>query len=274
MAEEINRMNNETEEDYQVLSLMTGMNRYQTIKFGTDKIANRSVVEITGEAGTGKSKLCYYFALYTILPEKYGGLESSCLFISTFIRLTDEKLREFFFQPAKNLGLEEKEIELMIRKLIYKHLKFEELQQYINDNFEKKLVENRVKTIIIDNISSICDQKFQEDKKYDYPARHKFFSDFFFQLNRYILKYDLFCFCVNEVRASFNQETGNIETLKPTMGTAWENNIGTRLFLKKFKNNMNGNKPKRWIETVFSNFLLKQYFEFEINQNGIEFLYN
>ena len=50
------------------------------------------------------------------------------------------------------------------------------------------------------------------------------------------------------------------------MGKTWENNLGTRLFLKKNKN------TKRWIEVAFSNFLIKHYFEFQITQNGFEFL--
>jgi len=53
--------------------------------------------------------------------------------------------------------------------------------------------------------------------------------------------------------------------LRPAMGKSWENNLGTRLFLKK-------NKNKRWIEVSFSNFLIKQYFEFKITQDGFEFL--
>ena len=257
-----------SQNDYQFSGLISGMKRYITMPFGSDIISNRSIVEITGEAGTGKSKLCYYFSLNTIIPEKYGGLEKSCLFITTNMRLTDDKLSNFFFDSAKEKGLTEPEIELMAKKLIYKHLCFEDFQRFISDNFEKFLVENRIQTIIIDNISCLCDEKFQEDKKYNYPARHKFLFDFFFQLNGLILKYNLFCFCVNEVRALLEHEVGMnfYNASRPAMGKTWENNLGTRLFLKKRNN-------KRWIEVSFSNFLIKQYFEFIISQNGFEFLY-
>ena len=46
----------------------------------------------------------------------------------------------------------------------------------------------------------------------------------------------------------------------------WENNLGTRLFLKR-----NTNNHQRWIQVDFSNFLVKQYIEFKITNNGIEF---
>ena len=258
--------NNPSENDYQFCGLISGMNRYKTISLGnTEKINNRSLVEITGEAGTGKSKLCYYFALKTILPEKYGGLEKSCLLVTTYKRLNEENMSEFFDIPAKNLGLGEEEEEILFRRLIYKHLGFEDFQHFFNEDFEKYLIENKVQTLIIDNISCLCDEKFQGDRTYNYPARHKFLFDFFFQLNGIILRYNLFCFCVNEVRASIVNENfrGNS---KPAMGKTWENNLGTRLFLKRNTNNL-----KRWIQVDFSNFLIKQNIEFKITNNGIEF---
>ena len=258
--------NNPSENDYQFCGLISGMNRYKTISLGNiEKINNRSLVEITGEAGTGKSKLCYYFALKTILPEKYGGLEKSCLLVTTYKRLNEENMSEFFDIPAKNLGLGEEEEEILFRRLIYKHLGFEDFQHFFNEDFEKYLIENKVQTLIIDNISCLCDEKFQGDRTYNYPARHKFLFDFFFQLNGIILRYNLFCFCVNEVRASIGNENfrGNS---KPAMGKTWENNLGTRLFLKR-----NTNNYKRWIQVDFSNFLIKQNIEFKITNNGIEF---
>ena len=262
-------INNPSENDYQSCGLISGMKRYKQISLGdSDKINNRSIIEITGEAGTGKSKLCYYLALKTILPEKYGGLEKSCLFVTTFKRLNEENLNEFFAVPAKNLGINTKEEELLFHRLIYKHLGFEDFQRFFNEDFEKYLIENNVQTLIIDNISCLCDEKFQGDRTYNYPARHKFLFDFFFQLNGIILRYNLFCFCVNEVRASLDSDNriNNRGSSKPAMGKTWENNLGTRLFLKR-----NTNSHQRWIQVDFSNFLIKQYIEFRITNNGIEF---
>ena len=256
-----------SENDYQFSGLISGMKQYKTIPLGnSENINNRSLIEITGEAGTGKSKLCYYLALKTILQEKYGGLEKSCLFITTYKRLNEENLSEFFEVPARNLGLNEKEEEIVFRRLIYKHLGFEEFQQFFNERFEQYLIENNVQTLIIDNISSLCEEKFQEYKAYNYPARHKFLFDFFFQLNGIILRYNLFCFCVNEVRAQISEYERARGDLKPAMGKTWENNLGTRLFLKK-----NTNTKQRWIQVDFSNYLIKQFIEFRITNNGIEF---
>ena len=96
------QLNIPSQNDYQFSGLISGMNRYKTIPLGdSEKINNRSIVEITGEAGTGKSKLCYYLALKTVLPERYGGLEKSCLFVTTFKKLNEEKMFEFFEVPAK-----------------------------------------------------------------------------------------------------------------------------------------------------------------------------
>lgn len=257
------------ENDYQFCGLISGMKRYKTIKLGPESINNRSIVEITGEAGTGKSKLCYYFALKTILPEKYGGLEKSCLFITSFKALSDEQKVEFFENPVKSLGLSEEETESTLKRLVYRHFNFEEFQRFINENFEKFLVENKIQTIIIDNITCLCDEKFQEMKKYDYPGRHNFLFDFFLVFDGLLLKYNLFCFCVNEVRAVFDHEVGMYfyDSLRPALGKTWENNLGTRLFLKREKK-----IDKRWIEVSFSNYLIRQYIEFKVTKKGIKFL--
>ena len=259
------------ENDYQFCGLISGMKRYKTIKLGPESINNRSIVEITGEAGTGKSKLCYYFALKTILPEKYGGLEKSCLFITSFKALSDEQKVEFFENPVKSLGLSEEEIESTLKRLVYRHFNFEEFQRFINENFEKFLVENKIQTIIIDNITCLCDEKFQEMKKYDYPGRHNFLFDFFLVFDGLLLKYNLFCFCVNEVRALLAHEVvmmmNSDNKSRPAMGKTWENNLGTRLFLKRIKE-----INKRWIVVSFSNYLIREYMEFQITENGIQFL--
>ena len=262
------QINAPSENDYQFSGLISGMNRYKTIPLGNlETINNRSLVEITGEAGTGKSKLCNYFALKTMLPEKYDGLDKSCLYITTSKRLNDEQIFGFFEVPAKNLGLNDREVNICMQKLIYKHLDFEGFQRFFNEDFENYLIEQNIQTLIIDNISSLCDEKFRGDRAYNYPARHKFLFDFFFQLNGIILQYNLFCFCVNEVRANFSEyETNYKSGMKPAMGKTWENNLGTRLFLKK-----NTNTHKRWIQVDFSNYLIKQYIEFNITNNGIEF---
>ena len=85
------------------------------------------------------------------------------------------------------------------------------------------------------------------------------------------MKYNLFCFCVNEVRALLDHEGGiyYYDYLRPALGKTWENNLGTRLFLKKHNNSSN---KKRWIEVPFSNYLIRQYMEFQITENGIQFL--
>jgi len=263
--------NNSIENDYQFCGLISGMKRYKTIKLGPEHINNRSIVEITGEAGSGKSKLCYYFALKTILPEKYGGLEQNCLFITTFNKLSEEKKIQFFDKPAKSLGLSEEEIKLARDKLIYEHLQFDDFQRFINENFEKLISEKKIQTIIIDNITTLCEEKFQEQNKYDYSARHKFLFDFFLQLDGLILKYNLFCFCVNEVRALLAHEVvmmmNSDNKSRPAMGKTWENNLGTRLFLKRIKE-----INKRWIVVSFSNYLIREYMEFQITENGIQFL--
>lgn len=264
MAEKIDAPN-----DCQFSGLISAMNRYSLIPLGKDNINDRCIVEITGEAGSGKSRLCHYFAIQTILPEKYGGQEKGCLFISTKA-IPDEKLREFFEPMALNKGLNSNEINLMFKKLIYKHLDFANFDKLINSDFEHFIQENRIKTIIIDNVTSLCDQEFQKEQKYDYRERFTFMMNFFRLMNNLILKYNLFCFCVNEVRAVLGNNYNRASAFKPALGKTWENNIATRLILKKRKSNgvVNG----RWIEVAFSNYLINQYFEFEITDNGIQFL--
>ena len=261
----------DTPNDYQYFGLISAMNSYSIIQLGKDNINNRSIVEITGEAGSGKSRLCHYFAIQTILPEKYGGQEKGCLFISTK-PVADEKLREFFEPMAINKGLNSNEISLSFNKLIYRYLDFANFDKLINSAFENFIQENRIKTIIIDDIASLCDQEFQKEQRYDYRERFTFMMDFFRLMNNMILKYDLFCFCVNEVRAVLRQDNSynRAEAFKPALGKSWENNIATRLILKK--NKINGVVNRRWIEVPFSNYLINQYFEFEITDNGIHFL--
>lgn len=265
--------------DYIQSDLISLMNRYSLIQMGNkDSINSRSVVEITGEAGTGKSRLCHYFAIQTIIPKKYGGYEQRCLFLSSK-SIAQEILNEFFIPSMKKKGLQENEIKLSLNRLKYIHVDFSAIEKSVINGFEieqkdkeeiNEKEENRIKTIIIDNLTALCDQEFQKEERYNYQERHAFISAFFSTMNYTILKYNLFCFCVNEVRSNFDpfNNFNRAESFKPSLGKNWESNIGTRLLLKKTK----GNNSKRWIEVPFSNYIINQYFEFIIDNNGLCFI--
>lgn len=229
-------------------------------------IENLNLTEITGEAGSGKTQLCIYFLLRTILPLSIGCLEKGALYISTVQKLSTSRFDQFLSFMAQEINVNEKNI--AVTRLFNKHLSNNEYEQFTNIEMEKFITENSIKTVIIDSITGIADTQFIKDNnEIDYRERTKFLKNSSWTFKRLIQKHNLFFFVTNNVASNFKDSEDNI---KPNLGLVWENTINTRILLKK-QTNIKG-KNDRSIKVLFSNYLPLREIEFTFTNQGFSFI--
>lgn len=231
-------------------------------------IENINLTEITGEAGSGKTQLCIYFLLQTILPASIGCLEKGALYISTVQKLSLSRFDQFLSFKAK--GINDKDKQASIARLFNMHLNNNEYEQFVNVEIENFIVDHHIQTVIIDSITGIADTQFIKDNNViDYIERSIFLKKSSWAFKRLIVKYNLFFFITNNVAAHFQESES---TIKPSLGLVWENAINTRILLKK---NINSKREyQRSIQIMFSNYLPLKEIGFTITNQGFDFIKN
>ncbi len=109
-------------------------------------LETKSITELHGEFGTGKSQICQQLAVTVQLPVAEGGLDGACLYIDT----------EHVFRPdaiiriSKNKGLEPADV---LKRIIYAEGYTSEHQAQLLENADEVIKENKVKLIIIDSLT-------------------------------------------------------------------------------------------------------------------------
>ena len=237
-------------------------------------LENMNLTEITGEAGSGKTQFCIHVILCTILPKSISCLQQGCLYISTVQKLSETRFNQFFSTYASLLS--DKEQQLALMRLFHKHFNPNEFEKFFSIEIEKFIVDNSIKTIIIDSITGIADTQFIEDNnEVNYKERSKFLKIYLRLFKELIVKYNLFFFVTNNVSANLNE--GN-DASKPCLGKLWENGVNTRILLIKEKkeilSDFNNTKESvsRTMRISFGSYLHCKDIKFELNQSGIQFM--
>ena len=82
--------------NFKLLSVIKSYEEVEKINLNEKySLENLNLTEITGEAGSGKTQLCIYIIINTILPKSINYLEKGCLYISTVQKLPKQRLFQF-----------------------------------------------------------------------------------------------------------------------------------------------------------------------------------
>ena len=255
--------------DYTLTTLSSAFKDINVISFNKVFLENLNLTELTGEAGSGKTQMCYHIIMQAIKPKTIGGLGRNCLYITTVQPISDTRFKQFFNCECD--ALNEKEKKNSLSRFHYLHLSPSEFEKFFSIDVDNYIIANKINFLIIDSITGIADTQFINDQnEINFKERSRFIKQYIKIFKNLILKYNLFFFVTNNVSANFSG-TGNDEQ-KPCLGRLWENGLNTRLYLRK-DTDMSGNCI-RYIKVQFSNYLFMKETRFEFNQNGITFFNN
>jgi len=199
-------------------------------------LPSRGIIEVTGASGSGKTQFVLQAMKNILLPEKYGGIEGSVLYIctETYPRKRWESLIYNLQQKFPEL-----DSNIMYQNLIFQELKnIEEFKVYISSTLIKCLntyeYQRPIRLIAIDSITAIFRTEFSSNQiseralvLFDLAQQFKILSD----------DYKLPIVIINQVSENINQNIMGHLTNKrstiPAMGLAWAYCINMRIFLEK-----------------------------------------
>lgn len=231
---------NENSEHCIALSIGPLLKNLEFLKIGKNhSLSHQSTIEITGEAGSGKTQLCCEFLLQTAMPKNAGGLEKGAIYITTVKPIPQERIVTFFNEKTKNMSIEE--IAKVSEKVNFQKFNNSQFTQFIQPQRLKQFIqEKNIKTIIIDSFTGLCDSAFLgENNKIDYKKRNHFIYHSLITLKKFVNSYKLFLILVNNVTSDFSRknEFNGFNKIKPCLGYPFENHLNTSLFVSKPKGN-------------------------------------
>jgi len=204
-------------------------------------LPTRGIIEVTGEAGSGKTQFCLQALMQAHLPPSHGGLGGGSLWISTegeFPSSRWEQITNSFLSRYDFLDPKQVHDSVITTKIETVHMLWDLLNQKV-----KTLLETRpIKLIVIDSIAAIFRYEFTKEdsiQKANELVKHahqlKLISDHF---NIPIL-------VINQVSDLFYDRLGpeafeNQRIVIPALGLAWGNCVHTRIVLRKTKRNYMG----------------------------------
>ena len=140
-------------------------------------IKRGTVNMITGPASSGKTQLCYYFAVQTVLPKDCGGHNSNVLYWALGKPFVEKKANDLI-NSALCKGLSQE----APKKIFFPEIKNKSVLDNHLNNLEGTIRSMNIKTIIIDAINPIVIEAFEHDnskgeKEIDYGERNKFLDE-------------------------------------------------------------------------------------------------
>jgi RecA/RadA recombinase len=126
------------------------------------------LLEIAGEAGTGKTNFCISLMLKCILPKRLNGLEQNALFITTVKKVSLQRIEKII---DLNIDLTNKERKEVYRRINNQHFDPDEYNAFFI-TIDDYIFKNKIKMVIIDSFAGLADVQFIKDNnEVDYRNR-------------------------------------------------------------------------------------------------------
>ncbi|RLF12072.1 MAG: DNA repair and recombination protein RadA [Thermoprotei archaeon] len=108
-------------------------------------VETKSITELCGEYGVGKTQLCHQLCVTVQLPLSRGGLDASALYLDTEGTFRPERLIEI----ASRFGLDPKEA---LNNIIYARVYNSDHQVFLVEEASKVIEEKKIKLLVIDSL--------------------------------------------------------------------------------------------------------------------------
>ncbi|CAG9821008.1 unnamed protein product [Phaedon cochleariae] len=192
-------------------------------------MVTKSVVELTGHSGSGKTQLCFQLCISVQLPKFIGGVGGQSLYISTNFNFSVERLGEM----ARNFAHLYDNIKgdnsfQFNEKIILRNIHFVKIDSAIEligclaqlGNF---LSHKNIKLVVIDSISNPL-------RKLEATNRLNIISKIFMELKSLADKHDFAIVITNDMTTRVN---GDIALTVPSFGDSFYHLVNSRIILSK-----------------------------------------
>jgi len=215
-------------------------------------IPTRSVTEVFGEFGTGKTQLAHQLCVNVQLPEERGGLNGKAVFIDTENTFRPERIQDM----ARALDLNEREA---VRNIFFARAYNTDQQLLLAEKVEELAERENIKLLVVDSLTSLFRAEFVGREAL--AARQQKLARHLLTLHRLSEFKDLAVLVTNQVQARPDMFFG--DPTKPIGGHVLAHSVTTRVYLRRSKGN------KRIARVVDSPSLPEAEAIFSVSEVGI-----
>ncbi|XP_065095752.1 DNA repair protein XRCC3 [Ochlerotatus camptorhynchus] len=250
-------------------SLVEYHQRWRKIKFNLDSldqltgggISSRGVVEIAGDAGSGKTQLCLHLALVCQIqpPIDQGNVRKGVVYISTENPFPSKRLVQMEQAMKRNLG-SQMDLKKYTDNIFVEHLNSGgALEDCITQRLPVLLENNPIGLLIIDSITAA----YADEQ--NYVERAQSFRRVVHTVQSLQNRFDFGFVCTNQVRSVVDSSTLEDEKIVPALGLAWGSLVHTRFQLSRIP----GTAGERRCQLLFSPTAAPGRCHFVITEAGI-----
>lgn len=264
--------------------LKKASNNYKANRFIHSKLApifeegiyQKSINEITGEHGSGKSTFCMFIAVLMASPAIVEGLGKRILYITTNKVFSEERIDQIIKSNVEREDLRD----ITRDNIVYLEAKTVESYDAILSQMDNPIADKKFSAFFLDDMTSLADEKtIEQDNLHD---RQQFLDRQIIYLRELVFQYDIFVFVVNSVTTIFDSKLGSKTVydkyrLKPKLGNRWKSNVHTRIFMSKqctgkYQKIKVDDHTVKTMEVVFSNFCRQNTLYYSVSEGGIKFI--
>lgn len=241
---------------------------------------SRQLIEIVGEAGSGKTQLCLQLILESLTSKNSEGAPHMALFLSTEGNFPSKRWNQIIsaHSELKGSNIEELNKNLKVNKIY----SLDQMITVITEDLEKIVSTSPVKLVVIDSIASFLRTEFDLNES---VKRAQTIFTLAKSLKKIASIYNIHIVCVNQVSdvmtdsPHYNTPFSTSGRLViPALGPSWSNCVNFRLALKRTNKKYRevGQESEhilREMDIMFSSYLPRESFNFIIEQSGIRGVY-
>ncbi|OLS21871.1 MAG: hypothetical protein HeimC2_32000 [Candidatus Heimdallarchaeota archaeon LC_2] len=253
--------------------------------YSYEGLRSKSIIQIYGEPGCGKSNLCYTLAMRTMQSKKHGGWSENVLFISSRRQPLYDDLQRFnkYFKIPLNV---------LIKNFIGLHItSLLELELLLSTQFGITKRFDNIGLVIIDNISDIIDSSHPRTFAIDEQNNHEvdllyerddLLNQFMISFRKMVVYYDAIGIIVNKEdnnqRASLHPLFDYHSDLVLQLGKISDKDQKDNLKLQQFMRNKFLSSTQMAITPVITNVWTanlqyqSSYYQWFINYHQLIFL--
>ena len=230
------------------------------------------LIELHGEAGSGKTQLATQMALNSVVGED-GQVKFACLILTTQKAVHESKVADFSAHVSNQNKFNAVQRAAFKESVLIRHINdYETFDTFIKKELSQILstYEKRgqpVKCVVIDTITSIVSQIEGTDYQTKF-RKDKFLQDFYENIIPYI-KMNTYFVVTNNVAGNFSaSEYNRYPKSKPALGDIWTYLVSDRFELMK-QSDMGKGSSSRLFKVHFSKNGFRPDVWLEMTKNGI-----